>query len=101
MKVINLDEIRPKQYEQNIERHGESGCIICGRPLSKKDMEHGKYVHLLPNGDITDSMELDGKIPGNEDLGWFPVGCTCHKHFLKAAQEKSVSAWMSENGYAE
>ena len=60
MKVINLDEIRPKQYKSNIERYGEDGCIICGRPLSERDIENGKFVHMLPNGDITDSQELGG-----------------------------------------
>ena len=101
MKVINLDEIRPKQYESNIERYGEDGCIICGRPLSERDMENGKFVHMLPNGDITDSQELDGKIPENHDLGWWQVGCTCYKNFLKAAYTKPVKTWMVENGYAE
>ena len=90
MKVINLDEIRPKQYESNIERYGQDGCIICGRPLSERDMENGKFVHMLPNGDITDSQELDGKIPENHDLGWWQVGCTCYKNFLKAAYTKPV-----------
>lgn len=101
MKVINLDEIRPKQYESNIERYGEDGCIICGRPLSERDMQNGKFVHMLPNGDITDSQELDGKIPDNYDLGWWQVGCTCYKNFLKAAYTKPVKTWMVENGFAE
>lgn len=101
MKVINLDEIRPKQYKSNIERYGEDGCIICGRPLSERDMENGKFVHMLPNGDITDSQELDGKIPDNADLGWWQVGCTCYKNFLKAANTKPVKTWMVENGYSE
>jgi hypothetical protein len=101
MKVINLDEIRPKQYESNIERYGEDGCIICGRPLSERDMENGKFVHMLPNGDITDSQELDGKIPENHDLGWWQVGCTCYKNFLKAAYTKPIKTWMVENGYAK
>ena len=101
MKVINLDEIRPKQYESNIERYGADGCIICGRPLSERDMQNGKFVHMLPNGDITDSQELDGMIPCNEDLGWWQVGCTCYKNFLKAAYSKPVKTWMFENGYAK
>lgn len=101
MKVINLDEIRPKQYESNIERYGEDGCIICGRPLSERDMQNGKFVHMLPNGDITDSQELDGKIPDNCDLGWWQVGCTCYKNFLKAAYTKPIKTWMVENGYAK
>ena len=101
MKVINLYEIRPKQYESNIERYGVGGCIICGRPLSKRDLENGKFVHWLPNGDITDSQELDGKIPDNHDLGWWQVGCSCFKNFLKAAYTKPVKTWMVENGYAE
>ena len=99
MKVINLDEIRPKQYDFNIERYGVGGCVICGKPLSKRDMETGKYVHMLPNGDITDSRELDGRIPENRDLGWWQVGCTCYKNFLKAARTKPVKTWMAENGY--
>ena len=99
MKVINLDEVRPRQYESNIERYGEGGCVICGRPLSERDMENGKFVHMLPNGDITDSQELDGKIPENHDLGWWQVGCTCYKNFLKAAYIKPVKTWMAENGY--
>ena len=99
MKVINLDEVRPKQYESNIERYGVGGCIICGRPLSERDMNDGKFVHMLPNGDITDSQELDGKIPENHDLGWWQVGCTCYKNFLKAAYTKPVKTWMAENGY--
>ena len=67
----------------------------------ERDMEYGKFVHLLPNGDITDSQELDGKIPDNHDLGWWQVGCTCYKNFLKAAHTKPVKTWMVENGYAE
>ena len=99
MKVINLDEIRPKQYESNIERYGIDGCIICGRPLSKRDMENGKFVHMLPNGDITDSQDLDGRIPETHELGWWQVGCTCYKNFLRAAYTKPVKTWMAENGY--
>ena len=60
-----------------------------------------KFVHMLPNGDITDSQELDGKIPENHDLGWWQVGCTCYKNFLKSAHTKPVKTWMVENGYAE
>ena len=64
-------------------------------------MENGKFVHMLPNGDITDSRELDGKIPDNHDLGWWQVGCPSPKTSLQAAYTKPIKTWMVENGYAE
>lgn len=98
MKVIDIDKIRTSNYESNIDRYGEGDtCIICGRPLNDRDLTSGKWLHFLPNGDVTDSQELDGVIKDNWDLGWFQVGCTCYKNFLKAAEEKPVKTWIVEN----
>ena len=99
MKVINLNEIRPNQYERNIERYGEDGCLICGKPMTEKDWQACKKVHYLPNGDITDSMALEGVIPESMDLGWWMVGCTCYKNFLKASREVAVKTWRVENNF--
>lgn len=99
MKVINLDTIRPKQYESNIDRYGEDGCIICGRPMNDRDINAGYWVHMLPNGDITDSHELDGVIPDYADLGWWQVGCTCYRNFMKAANEVPVKEWRKQENW--
>lgn len=102
MRIIDIEEIRPKQYEANIERYGESGCIICGKPLNDREYIQGDcWLHWLPNGEVTDSDELDGKIPDCADLGWWQIGRTCYKHFLKAAHEKPAREWLIENGYNE
>lgn len=98
MRVINLDNIRSKQYEINVENYGECGCLICGRPMTARDIQKGYFLHLLPNGDVTDSRE-SLNIPDNEELGWWQVGCTCYKNFLKAAEEKPVKTWKVEQGY--
>ena len=99
MKVINLDEIRPNLYESNIERYGQGGCIICGRPLSERDMQNGKFLHLMTTGDLTDSQVVEDGC--SIDQGWFQVGCTCYKNFLKAASVKPVKVWKQEVGYRE
>ena len=90
------DEIFQETLETGYQEHVHletNGAIVT--------MENGKFVHMLPNGDITDSQELDGKIPENHDLGWWQVGCTCYKNFLKSAHTKPVKTWMVENGYAK
>ena len=99
MKVISLDEIRSKQYKSNIERYGVAGCIICGRPLSERDMQNGKFLHLMTTGDLTDSQVVEDGC--SIDQGWFQVGCTCYKNFLKAASVKPVKVWKQEVGYRE
>lgn len=99
MRLIDIDKIRTKNYEANCEIYGDGGCIICGRPLNDRDMNAGHFLHWLPNGDVTDSTELDGIIPDSHDLGWWQVGNTCYKNFLKAAYEKPVLEWRQENNY--
>lgn len=101
MKVINIDKLRTSQYWTNIDRYGEGDdiCLICGKPLSNKDIQSGNWVHFLPNGDITDSKELDGIIPDSHDLGWWQVGNTCYRNFMKAATETPVKEWRIQNHY--
>lgn len=95
MKVINLDNIRPANYEANAARNGYMDtCLICGRKLKPTDKN---MVHYLPNGDITDE-QLDF-IPACEELGWWEVGNTCYKTFQRLAHSVTVMEWKTANGY--
>lgn len=99
MRVIDLAEIQTKDYDKNCDRWGDDGCIICGRPLNEKDMKEGKFLHLMTTGDLTDSQVVEDGC--SIDQGWFQVGCTCYKNFLKAASVKPVKVWKQEVGYTE
>lgn len=52
-------------------------CVICGRPV--KDTVNIKMLRLVCGGDYITDSEDDFE----DDLGWFPVGNTCYKRFLK------------------
>lgn len=95
MKVINLDDIRPADYESRINGDwAEERCIICGKRITPNDKN---MVHMLPNGDITDSRcEF---IPENAELGWWLVGNTCYKKFQRMAQAVPVKTWREKNDY--
>lgn len=101
MRIANLFDLRTEQYERNEERYRCDGecCIICGKPLKNSDIAAGHWVHWLPNGDITDSQELIGVIPDCAELGWWQIGNTCYRNFLKAAHDVPVMTWRAEQGY--
>lgn len=75
---IDLEEIRVKEYQNNIDRLGDgtNTCFICGKRIKK--MENAKYVHYLTNGNIVSY--------GGDDIensqGFFPVGSDCAKRLV-------------------
>lgn len=83
--TIAYEKIRAKDYEKWEYRdcdceHGDCPCIVCGKTV--KNAKTVRQLRLYAGGELlTDSEE-----PGLEDdMGWFPVGATCYKKFLKMA----------------
>jgi hypothetical protein len=75
---IDLEEIRAKEYQNNIDRLGENTntCFICGKRI--KNMEKAKYVHYLTNGNIISYGGDDVE----DSQGFFPVGSDCAKRLV-------------------
>jgi hypothetical protein len=75
---IDLEDIRVKEYQNNIDRLGEyaNTCFICGKLI--KNMEKAKYVHYLTNGNI---ISYGGDDVENSQ-GFFPVGSDCAKKLV-------------------
>lgn len=101
MKIINLDSIRDlKRYDANCDRYGDDGCIICGMPMKDRDLQEGKWVHLFTNGDISDyPQDLTNEQGGTRlDQGFFQVGCTCYRKFIRMAHEVNAEEYFQANG---
>lgn len=65
------------EWEDKCDYNKGEPCLICGKAVNKTS--NIKMLRLVCNGDyITDN---EGAFAG--DLGWYPVGNTCYKRFLK------------------
>lgn len=86
--TIAYEKIKAKDYDEwewrdcNCER-GDCPCVICGRTVKNAKKEKKvKWIRLYGGGEfLTDSDESGLE----DDMGWFPVGATCYKKFLKMA----------------
>jgi hypothetical protein len=78
MKKFLLEEIRTKQYENNIERYGEYSdtCICCG----KRTVE--KYSIQM----TTDGYLVDADYEVKNSQGFFSIGKICLNKFNKKAK---------------
>ena len=78
MKKILLEEIRSKQYENNIEAYGEwsDTCICCGKRTDEK------YSIQM----TTDGYLVDAEYELENSQGCFPIGKICLKKFNKKAK---------------
>ena len=73
---IPLDEVRSKNYDDNIERLNEdtNTCFICGKRI-KPGRE--KMVQYLTNGNL---VSTDQDVENSQ--GFFPVGPDCAKKLV-------------------
>jgi len=77
--MINVDDVRSKNYDRNIEREGwgtdgRDNCILCGRII--EDTTH--WIRMTVFGEL---VEPDAEVPEANDQGCFPVGSGClRKH---------------------
>ena len=98
IRVIGLNEIRPANYFENYDRYGCDGCIICGKPMKEGSDDY--WVHLTIVGDICeDSGEIKDQANGERDeiaQGWFQVGKTCYKKFLRSARVMSADEYIDK-----
>lgn len=78
MKKIRLEDIRSKQYDNNVERLGEwsDTCICCG----KRTIE--RYLIQF----TTDGYLVDSKDEVENTQGFFSIGKICLKKFNKLAR---------------
>jgi len=74
-------------WQRNLERHGETGCAICGKPVKGEPGANTHEGHVLdtrngwmwaPDGwdEMTD--EDRSKYGDVDDYGWWPIGPDCH-----------------------
>lgn len=75
--TIPLEEVRSKNYYDNIERYGDHAdtCFICGKRVKDKNPSH---LHYLTTGEIVSYGGDDIK----ESQGFFPVGRDCAKKLV-------------------
>lgn len=79
--IIEYAKIVAKDHDEQADKcdytKGEP-CIICGKAV--KETPNIKLLRLVKAGRyITDSEE-----DFEDDMGWYPVGNTCYKRFLKS-----------------
>jgi hypothetical protein len=75
------DRLKNECLPRTAKHHAEP-CFLCGRPLTKRAVVNGLWVHLLTDGTLAPVV---GAYVTREmyeaplDQGWFPVGSECAK----------------------
>jgi hypothetical protein len=74
---IDLENVRSKRYDDNVERHGEfsNTCFLCGKPTAEK-----LHVHYTTDGMLIDTTD-DSEETNSQ--GFFPIGSECAKKLPK------------------
>lgn len=93
---IAAEKIQNKDYMEQYEktdahyRDGFLQCPICGRQAEvEKNFNAGRSLRIIDGGStITDE---DFEINDGSDVGWWPVGATCWKKWLKMKEEMKKS----------
>lgn len=77
MKKIRLEDIRSKQYDNNVERLGEwsDTCICCGK----------RTIEMYSIQLTTDGYLIDSKDEVKNTQGFFSIGKICLEKFNKLA----------------
>lgn len=103
IKVICTDEslVYSPNYQENEERTMqkmakrdgkatyERICGCCGREI--KNLETAKALHLIEGGRYFTEDERTINEKEGADMGWWTVGPTCYKKFLKNKKEVEIS----------
>lgn len=87
MKAYQLSKEDIIRKEKNEEKYGCGWvCCICGKPIDKHKEYH--MLHMCPDGTLVDDIH-DPITDFDEcaEMGYFEVGSTCYKKFLKNAKE--------------
>ena len=87
MYRLSANEIARKQRNEDLYGCGDV-CVMCGKPVKKRDFNEHKWLHMCPDGSLVDDKH--DPITGFDEcaeMGYFEVGSTCYKHFLKNAVE--------------
>jgi len=72
-------EVRETNRERfNGSKHADE-CFLCGRGLTEKAVENGRFIHLT-----TDGLLVPQDAEGIDSQGAFPVGSECAKRLPKA-----------------
>lgn len=64
---------------------GNNPCVMCGKEIK----ENGKfyYLHMCPDGTLIDDQDDPIEFEPQCEMGYFPVGMSCYKRFLKQAKD--------------
>lgn len=77
---VNYDEVESVNRIENEDKCDFSKgkpCIICGKTVLHNT--NYKMLRLISGGDIITDEQGDFE----DDMGWYPVGNSCYRKFLK------------------
>lgn len=90
---LEINKIRNSDYDEQAERsdmnykEGWLQCPICGKQAEvEKNFNAGRKLHLIDGGGTICDEETEQDCTGS-DVGWWPVGTTCWKKWMKAIKE--------------
>lgn len=65
-----------KNFHRNMERHGGTGCVFCGKKVNENK---AKWVRVVDGGKRFAGP--DEIVDQSGDMGCFPMGPSCHKKY--------------------
>lgn len=89
MKAYKLTLVEEDRKERNESRGGEENCCMCGKPIAKEKAQGLHMLHMCPDGTLVDDRHDPIEFEPTSEMGYFYVGDTCYKRFLKKAKEMS------------
>lgn len=105
--TLTVDPVRVDAYQQadvvlrtngalyDARRHADV-CFLCGRPLTRRSVDNGLFVHLTTGGYLVgaDYPEAgDGEDPlYGQSQGAFPVGAECARRLPRGLAFRIPSA---------
>ena len=89
MKAYKLTLVEEDRKERNESRGGEENCCMCGKPITKENAQGLHMLHMCPDGILVDDRHDPIEFEPTSEMGYFYVGDTCYKRFLKKAKEMS------------
>lgn len=94
INYVSLEKISTPNRKEVTDFYGYGGekngreyecCLCCGKPVYLD--KNPKMLHLFTNGMLTD---YDGCLGKDKDQGWFYVGNSCYRKFLKMKKEDTI-----------
>lgn len=89
MKAYKLTLAEEERKERNESRGGEENCCMCGKPIDKESTQRLHLLHMCPDGTLVDDRHEPIEFEPTSEMGYFYIGDTCYKRFLKKAKEMS------------